>query len=174
MGAIQLELWNGQAEEPEVRVSEVKLVSEKPVKRGRGGGRPKAVQDDGYEVGDAFDGVVRPKTRADCMPGGHNAQRPCPFAACKFSLLINNGDRRNKKSITLHPGATDIESMPETCSLDVADRGGATLDEVGEAFGISRERVRQIERDAMRKVKARAEVELGAWRNDALHLQVIR
>ncbi len=39
----------------------------------------------------------------------------------------------------------ELKRMPETCCLDVADRGAARLDEVGVVLGITRERVRQIE-----------------------------
>ena len=36
-----------------------------------------------------------------------------------------------------------IEDMAETCSLDVADRGGTSRIEVAELLGKTRERVRQ-------------------------------
>ena len=35
--------------------------------------------------------------------------------------------------------------MSETCALDVADRGGITLEEVGELVNLTRERIRQVE-----------------------------
>jgi len=35
--------------------------------------------------------------------------------------------------------------MKESCSLDLADRGELTLDEVGPMLNIARERIRQIE-----------------------------
>jgi DNA-directed RNA polymerase sigma subunit (sigma70/sigma32) len=42
----------------------------------------------------------------------------------------------------------------ETCTLDVADRGGATLDEIGVALGgLCRERVRQVETAALEKLR---------------------
>ena len=41
----------------------------------------------------------------------------------------------------------EICSEKESCVLDVADRGGATLEEIGDAMGITRERVRQLEGD---------------------------
>jgi hypothetical protein len=43
--------------------------------------------------------------------------------------------------------------MKETCSLDIAERGGITLEEIGLIVGLTRERVRQIEMVAMRKVR---------------------
>jgi hypothetical protein len=37
------------------------------------------------------------------------------------------------------------DQLAESCSLDVADRGGVTLEEVGVAMNLTRERIRQIE-----------------------------
>jgi DNA-directed RNA polymerase sigma subunit (sigma70/sigma32) len=42
--------------------------------------------------------------------------------------------------------------MVESCALDVADRGDHTLNEGGEMLGVSRERVRQIEEQALHKL----------------------
>jgi len=36
-------------------------------------------------------------------------------------------------------------SLPETCVLDVTDRGEATLETIGAIFSITRERVRQLQ-----------------------------
>ena len=41
----------------------------------------------------------------------------------------------------------------ETCSLDVADRGGITLEEVGEILNLTRERIRQVEVRGLSKLK---------------------
>ncbi len=51
--------------------------------------------------------------------------------------------------------------MKESCVLDVADRGGITLEEVGDALGLTRERVRQIETRGLIKVKAAAPTSFG-------------
>jgi len=42
-------------------------------------------------------------------------------------------------------------SLPETCLIDVTDRGGATLETIGAIFGITRERVRQLQDGAAGK-----------------------
>lgn len=44
--------------------------------------------------------------------------------------------------------------MEHTCSLDIADDGPHTLDELGELFGLTKERVRQIEEAALAKLHA--------------------
>ncbi len=76
-----------------------------------------------------------PETRADCLPGGSNEARPCGWITCKWYL----------PRMTWEPKFT--------CALDVADQGGATLEEVGDLMGITRERIRQIEFVAFRKIK---------------------
>jgi len=43
--------------------------------------------------------------------------------------------------------------MRETCSLDVADRGGITLEEVGAVLNLTRERIRQVEVRGLAKIK---------------------
>jgi DNA-directed RNA polymerase sigma subunit (sigma70/sigma32) len=48
--------------------------------------------------------------------------------------------------------------MRETCSLDVADRGGITLEEVGEILNLTRERIRQVEVRGLRKLSTRREL----------------
>jgi hypothetical protein len=88
----------------------------------------------------------RPRTRADCQGG----LRPCPWASCKYHLML--------ELLRKDPEA-EVTQMTETCALDVADRGGATLEEVGALFRVTDERIRQIQRSALRKVRAAMEEE---------------
>lgn len=88
----------------------------------------------------------RPKVRADCLPGGVNAQRPCPWASCRQHLAT---------LVSKVGGLREVEGWMEdggpTCVLDVVDeRGELTLEEVAALWGLTRERVRQIEVDGFR------------------------
>ena len=90
----------------------------------------------------------RPKTRGECVDGA----RPCPWLSCHYHLAIEVTERGGMKF--LFPGV-EIEDMAETCALDVADRGGATLIEVAKILNVTRERVRQTEEMAAEKIKRR-------------------
>jgi len=72
-------------------------------------------------------------TRAECP-----TVRPCPRITCKWHLAIDG-------------------SLTESCAIDVADRGPHLLREIGEILGITRERVRQIESNAIAKLRQRIE-----------------
>lgn len=92
----------------------------------------------------------RPRVRADCLPGGCNGARPCPWAGCAFHLALSVTDAGSLR--LEHPGR-EVWELAETCALDVAERGGATLEEVGDLVNLTRERVRQIEVRAARRLR---------------------
>jgi len=52
-------------------------------------------------------------------------------------------------------GERELWTLSETCSLDVAARGGSTLEEVAGFLNITRERVRQIEARALVQIRRR-------------------
>ena len=71
--------------------------------------------------------------------------------ACKFHLYLDV----NPETGTIKLNFPDLEpwEMNETCALDVADRGGITLEEVGEILNLTRERIRQVEVFGLEKLK---------------------
>ena len=89
----------------------------------------------------------RPKTRAECA----EELRPCPWVACKFHLYLDV----NPETGSIKINFPDLEpwDMKDTCSLDVAQRGGITLEEVGEIMNLTRERIRQVEVRGLLKLK---------------------
>lgn len=90
----------------------------------------------------------RPQTRAECKGG----ERPCPFVSCAHHLYLDVSAKTG--AIKLNFPDLEPHEMAESCTLDVADRGGETLEEVGAIMNITRERVRQLEVKALAKMKA--------------------
>jgi sigma-70-like protein len=99
--------------------------------------------------------VERPRTRGEC----ENMPRPCPFVSCSHHLYLDVNTQTG--AIKLNFPHLEVWEMRETCSLDVADRGGITLEEVGAIMNLTRERIRQVEVRGLRMVKEAAADELG-------------
>ena len=91
--------------------------------------------------------VQRPATRGECKEG----VRPCPWVSCKYHLYLDVNPETG--SIKLNFPDVEVSEMKDTCSLDVADRTGITLEEVGEIMNLTRERVRQVEVRGLIKLK---------------------
>jgi len=89
----------------------------------------------------------KPQTRDECA----SSERPCPFVSCKHHLYIDVNP--NTGAIKLNFPDLEVWELAETCALDVADRGGITLEEVGEIMNLTRERVRQVEMRGLMKLK---------------------
>jgi hypothetical protein len=89
----------------------------------------------------------RPRTRAECM----DAPRPCPWVSCKHHLYLDVNPETG--SIKLNFPDLEVWEMKDTCSLDVADRNGITLEEVGEIMNLTRERIRQVEVRGLLRLK---------------------
>jgi hypothetical protein len=90
----------------------------------------------------------KPRTRAECVDG----PRPCPYVACKHHLYIDVSPRTG--AIKLNFPDLEVWEMGESCALDVADRGGTTLEDVGAIMNLTRERIRQVEVKALAKLEA--------------------
>ena len=108
----------------------------------------------GADLTETTTGPVRPKTRTDCVDG----PRPCPWLSCRHHLGADVNPGTGALKLTF--GDVPIEELEHTCSLDVADLGGATLEDVAAATGLTRERVRQIETIGLERMRA-AGAELG-------------
>lgn len=91
--------------------------------------------------------VDRPKSRADCQGG----ERPCPFVSCEHHLYLDVNPYTG--NLKLNFPDLEVDEMVESCVLDVADRGGVTLEEVGAVLNLTRERVRQIEVRGLLKLR---------------------
>jgi Sigma-70, region 4 len=91
---------------------------------------------------------AKPVAREDCQGGA----RPCPFVSCKHHLYLDVSARTG--AIKLNFPDLEVWEMTETCALDVADRGGTTLEEVGAIMNLTRERIRQVEVKGLAKLAA--------------------
>jgi hypothetical protein len=90
----------------------------------------------------------KPRTRIECS----DAPRPCPYVSCKHHLYLDVSARTG--AIKLNFPDLEVWDMNETCALDVADRGGTTLEDVGAIMNLTRERIRQVEVKALAKLEA--------------------
>ena len=97
--------------------------------------------------------VDRPTMRAQCS----EVSRPCPFVSCKHHLYLDVNPETG--SIKLNFPDLEVWEMKETCALDVADKGGITLEEVGEILNLTRERIRQVEVRGLLKLKMDGEID---------------
>jgi hypothetical protein len=75
---------------------------------------------------------------------------PCPHAMCRFNLTTERRDNRGAKPLEVH-----LPVVHEACALEAAERGGMTLEEIATRLSLTRERVRQIELGALKKLWAR-------------------
>jgi hypothetical protein len=89
---------------------------------------------------------LRPTTRAECREG----PRPCPFVSCRYHLYLDVSRRTG--SIKLNFPDLEVWELPVSCALDVAEDGGATLEDVGAIMNVTRERIRQLEVTALERL----------------------
>jgi len=85
--------------------------------------------------------------------------RPCPYAICRFNLTAETRDSRGAK-----PAHANAPILREACALEAAEQGGMTLEEIAARFALTRERVRQIELTALRKLGR--QLQRDAWTSD--------
>jgi hypothetical protein len=95
--------------------------------------------------------IDRPLTRSECQ----SLPRPCPYVSCAHHLYLDVNP--SSGAIKLNFPHLEVWEMKETCALDVADRGGITLEEVGEILNLTRERIRQVEVRGLGKMRDETE-----------------
>ena len=90
--------------------------------------------------------IERPLRRAECAEG----PRPCPHVSCRHHLYLDV----NPSTGTIKLNFPDLEvwELGVSCALDVADAGGTAIDAVSELMNVTRERIRQIETQALSKL----------------------
>jgi hypothetical protein len=91
--------------------------------------------------------VLRPETRGDCVDG----PRPCPFVSCQYNLYLDVDPATG--TIKINFPDLDIDEIPATCALDLADEGEHTLEQIAAVTNVTRERIRQIEERAARGMR---------------------
>lgn len=100
-----------------------------------------------------------PRLRSHCA----DVPRPCPYVSCRHHLYFDFAHgpptgapeqvARALEYARAWPGK-EPEELRESCTLDVADRGEHTLEAVGVVLNLTRERIRQVELGALRKLRA--------------------
>ncbi|MEM6861968.1 MAG: sigma factor-like helix-turn-helix DNA-binding protein [Myxococcota bacterium] len=89
----------------------------------------------------------RPTSRSSCR----SAERPCLYVSCRYHLYLDVNP--NTGSIKINFPEREPWELSETCALDVAERGGVTLEEVGDIMNLTRERIRQVEVNGLEKLR---------------------
>ena len=89
----------------------------------------------------------RPDTRAACR----DEKRPCLYVSCRYHLYLDVNPVTG--SIKINFPDKEVWQLEETCALDVAERGGITLEEVGDIMNLTRERIRQVEVSGLDKLR---------------------
>ena len=88
----------------------------------------------------------RPRQREDCA----NGPRPCPLVSCRHHLYLDVNPQTG--TIKLNFPELEVWELVHSCALDIADQGGTAIERVGELLNVTRERIRQIETQALAKL----------------------
>ena len=94
-------------------------------------------------------GYERPRTRGECL----GLPRPCPFVGCRYHLYLYPTGVAGTSNLRINFPDRDPTELEHSCALDFADEGPHALERVGEVLNITRERVRQVQNVALRKLR---------------------
>jgi hypothetical protein len=70
---------------------------------------------------------------------------------CKYHLYLDVNPKTG--SVKMNFPDQEVWDLKETCALDIAERGGVTLEEAGSFINLTRERVRQVEVLSLHQVR---------------------
>lgn len=87
-----------------------------------------------------------PMTRGECEGGA----RPCPLVSCRHNLYLDVAPSGN---VRLNFPGLQPEEMLVSCSLDLADEGPLTLDQLAQTLNLTRERARQVQDLALARLE---------------------
>jgi hypothetical protein len=90
--------------------------------------------------------IDRPHKREQCK----EAPRPCPHVSCRHHLYLDVNPHTG--TIKLNFPDLEVWELGASCALDVADLGGTAIEQVSELLNVTRERIRQIEAQALQKL----------------------
>ena len=93
--------------------------------------------------------VNRPRTRGECA----DVPRPCPFVSCRYHLYLDLNPVTHEIKVNFPDIDVDEMHPDYSCALDIAERGALTLEDVAAATALTRERVRQLEHRATKKLR---------------------
>lgn len=97
---------------------------------------------------------LRPRTFEECDSVGLGDLFPCPFVSCKHHLYLDVNPRTG--SIKFNFPGREVDELPATCALRVAQHGGRTLDAVAEVMALTRQRLSQLEDRILDKIRVTA------------------
>lgn len=108
---------------------------------------------------------ARPRYRSDCLPGGFNETRPCPFVGCRHHLALEVAPSGALIDLLgVESDDFDWDGLDDTCSLDVAERGGLSLSQIAVKLRLTHQRVQQVEWHAVSRI--REQLPPIEWRTD--------
>ena len=81
--------------------------------------------------------------------------RPCLYVSCRHHLYLDVNPQTG--SVKFNFPDKEVWELGESCALDVAERGGSTLEEVAQIMNLTRERIRQIEIKGLQKIEENGE-----------------